>query len=661
MDSPLPPSPKDPQHLSIAVAIAVLITALFWPVLSSGSFVLDDQVYVFENPLLRKGVSWESLSWALNSKRYYHWAPTLWISLLVDGSIWGATNAWGFHFGNVLLHAFASALLFLIALELRLTRYWALAAALCFGLHPISVEPVAWISSRKDCLAIFFSHLSLWLFLRGLRLNSSISALGFFIALTLGLGAKVTAFGLPWLGILALYLSAKRDASYDIATRRRFLIFTLLALVPALISVFLNGYAQRIDLIPGPEELLAWPQRFVLAVEYLARYLLIMLLPQLVSFTYAPSAGLSSTGLVVLPVLGACFWIGWRQRVREPVILMGLCWCLLFLLPYLRIFPVGNQFMANRWAYGALGGMVLTAFGLLSLISVHRRTLVVALGLGVSLIVSYLGVLSIQRWGNCLALTSFNAQQQAKDPEAWLLRASCEMRSDPGLAKESYRQALALMPTRFETVARLIKALPDSAATDILEQEYRVDRASSASAYFAQGMSCREMLSLSTQDRLKALLGRDALSCARDELRKAAEDPLYSQLSRYYLALLIQNQDSAEAKRLLEALHSELPSNTNIRGYLALLELRNGNSERAFELSQEAAALNEDNPLAWEVQAYVAMSQGQDLEAIYLLERVLLLSSRRGDIHRHLADLLDKQGAHPRAQKHREFAERLGM
>jgi hypothetical protein len=69
--------------------------------------------------------------------------------------------AWGYHLGNVLLHAANGVLLFLFLLHATRNLRFAGVTAGLFASLAIHVEPVCWIMGRKDVLAAFFSLLAL--------------------------------------------------------------------------------------------------------------------------------------------------------------------------------------------------------------------------------------------------------------------------------------------------------------------------------------------------------------------------------------------------------------------------------------------------------------------------------------------------------------------
>src|SRR5436309_14127561 len=61
----------------------------------------------------------------------------------------------GFHVGNELL-------LFLVLRTLTGAVWRSALVSALFGLHPLHVESVAWISERKDVLSTFFLLLTVW-------------------------------------------------------------------------------------------------------------------------------------------------------------------------------------------------------------------------------------------------------------------------------------------------------------------------------------------------------------------------------------------------------------------------------------------------------------------------------------------------------------------
>ena len=82
-------------------------------------------------------------------------------------------NPWGHHLINVLLHTANTVLVFLFLSGLTGTLWRSLLVAALFGLHPLRVESVAWVTERKDVLSGFFGLFSLIFYVRYAQRRSS--------------------------------------------------------------------------------------------------------------------------------------------------------------------------------------------------------------------------------------------------------------------------------------------------------------------------------------------------------------------------------------------------------------------------------------------------------------------------------------------------------
>src|SRR4029077_5666379 len=119
-------------------------------------------------------------------------------------------NPVGYHWVNILLHAANAFLLWRLLLSLRVPGAW-LAAAI-FGLHPVKVESVAWITERKNVLMGFFFLLSLISWVRFVEAKPKEAGNSYGLALlfyALALFSKTTACTLPAALLLILWLKEK--------------------------------------------------------------------------------------------------------------------------------------------------------------------------------------------------------------------------------------------------------------------------------------------------------------------------------------------------------------------------------------------------------------------------------------------------------------------
>src|SRR5438876_4605353 len=87
---------------------------------------------------------------------------------MLDGQLFGLRPA-GHHLTSVMLHAINTVLLFVLLHTMTQSRWRSALVAALFGLHPLHVESVAWISERKDVLSAFFGLLCLLAYVRYVR------------------------------------------------------------------------------------------------------------------------------------------------------------------------------------------------------------------------------------------------------------------------------------------------------------------------------------------------------------------------------------------------------------------------------------------------------------------------------------------------------------
>jgi protein O-mannosyl-transferase len=200
--------------LAIVIQL-VWIFAAYAPVLNANALSFDDRQYVVENRLVQNP-SWSS-TWQFVSEvkapstvpGYYQ--PLSMISLMLDWAAGGRVeNLRPFHMTSLLLHLANVLLITLLLYQLFGNALTAIAVGLLFGLHPLTVEPVAWIGDRKTVLAVFFALWSLVSYVGYVRhLRSWMYAVSI-VCFLLALLAKPTATPLPLLLILLDFWPLRR-------------------------------------------------------------------------------------------------------------------------------------------------------------------------------------------------------------------------------------------------------------------------------------------------------------------------------------------------------------------------------------------------------------------------------------------------------------------
>jgi hypothetical protein len=146
--------------LALLLFIALSVTSLLYiRALQNGILSWDDQWHITYNLDIQK-LSLENIKKIFTSYYGDVYDPLVMIGYAVQFWVFGL-NPVVFHATNILFHLANVTLVFLFTLLLSKKRGAAFLAALLFGIHPMHVESVAWITEFKDVLYVFFFLLSL--------------------------------------------------------------------------------------------------------------------------------------------------------------------------------------------------------------------------------------------------------------------------------------------------------------------------------------------------------------------------------------------------------------------------------------------------------------------------------------------------------------------
>ena len=144
-------------HVDILVFIGLigLTWYLYLPDLQLGFFTLDDSNYVLVNRQI-EALSGENI-WKMWTQPYFaNYSPMHLMSYAFDYAV-GKDDPGVYHASSNLWAGVVAGFVYLFALLLMQDRWIAVAAGVLFAAHPVHVEAVAWISSRKDLVAAAFA------------------------------------------------------------------------------------------------------------------------------------------------------------------------------------------------------------------------------------------------------------------------------------------------------------------------------------------------------------------------------------------------------------------------------------------------------------------------------------------------------------------------
>jgi Flp pilus assembly protein TadD len=346
------------QRRVIFCLVIVLVTIAVYNGVSHNGFInLDDNVYLTNNPQVHAGLSLKAVKWAFTTYDADNWHPLTWISHALDWELFGK-NASGHHYVSALFHAVNAVLLFLLLESATGFAWRSFFVALLFTVHPVNVESVAWAAERKNVLSMLFFLLALMAYGRYAKRPSVGRYSSVALLYALGLLAKPQVITLPFVLLLWDYWPLQRFGSRnntDDVSRSRQAPFWRLILekVPLFLlsaaDALVTMLAQQNAVHQGQENY-ALPLRFANALLSYARYVAHAFWPVHLSPAYPhlpaiPSWQVMASGafLLLISVLAI--------TLRRRYFLIGWLWFLGILVPMIGLVQVGDQAMADRYAY----------------------------------------------------------------------------------------------------------------------------------------------------------------------------------------------------------------------------------------------------------------------------------------------------------------------
>ncbi len=366
--------------LAVGLALALLVTGVFAEVGTHPFAPLDDRDYVQENPVVREGLTWAGVRWALTTRHASNWHPLTWLSHMLDVELFGMRPG-PHHLVSVGLHAAGTVALFLALVALTGTRWPSALAAALFAAHPLHVESVVWIAERKDVLSTLLGLLALLAWRRYARRPSVGRYLPVAGLFALGLLAKPMLVTLPLvlllLDVWPLGRLGPQGFSAGRAARLAFEKVPLLALSAAAAALTLAAQRGGATLVSLRRLPLAERLDGALA-SYLA-YLRQTVWPAGLAVYYPREAGASAawlTAAAAAVLLGAT--AATLLARRRPWLAVGWLWYLGTLVPVIGLVQAGLQARADRYTYLPLVGIFIAAAWELARAARGRRAAAVA-------------------------------------------------------------------------------------------------------------------------------------------------------------------------------------------------------------------------------------------------------------------------------------------
>jgi tetratricopeptide (TPR) repeat protein len=400
------------QELIVGAVILAITAVVFLPSLSNGFVFWDDHRYTYENPLLKDFSFVKIFSVSTSYMGNYHPLTLLWLhweTLLFpkgDANMYSGFDPFWFHLNNLFLHLLNTLLVFYVVYELLDRKEWKTAAvtALFFGIHPMHVESVAWISELKDVLYSAFFLGAAWLYIRYLRKKDFKLLAASFVLFIFSCLAKGQAVTLP---LLLLLFDFYRGRKYDRLVLLEKLPFFAVSIIFGIIAIkaqasesFINqSYSLLSNLAYGFYGLMVYLWKFLLPINLSGCY----------PYPVEPLKPLPGY-FYIIPVIIAAILFAFRITLKySKDYLFGFLFFLLAISVTLRFIPLGDSIVADRYTYIPYIGLSFILGSLYSKGSAIAGWNKVAISLLVVVIV-LLAALSLERskiwknsftfWGN---------------------------------------------------------------------------------------------------------------------------------------------------------------------------------------------------------------------------------------------------------------------
>ena len=333
------------RNTNIAVFVILALTFIAYiPALKAGLVNWDDPDYVSNNPMIRNISNLEML---LKTPIQGNYHPLTVLSLAINYSISGF-DAWSYHLLNLLFHLCNCYLVFRLALILsRNNLTIAFTTSLLFGIHPMHVESVAWVSERKDVLYSLFFLAGLISYTKYVDSGSKKQYGLTILLLVLSLLSKPAAVIFP---VVLFCIDLLRNRKFNLGLMAEKIPFFILAFAMGLLTFTAQKEKGAIE----ATEIFDLSTRMLMGFYGIMMYFVKLIFPVNLSpfYPYAPINEKLPAVYYIAPFFSLLLIaLVFYSLKRNRVIAFGILFYIANLLLVLQFMPVGSAIIAERYTY----------------------------------------------------------------------------------------------------------------------------------------------------------------------------------------------------------------------------------------------------------------------------------------------------------------------
>lgn len=352
----------------VYIILSAVVLIAFAASFSNGFVNWDDQMYATENIMIQNP-TFANLIRLLTVECALNYHPLTVASLWLNSALFGKA-AGSFIVVNTLLHLANTILVFRFSQQLtRNNTLVSFLVALFWGIHPMHVESVTWVSERKDVLYTLFFFLACIQYVKYLEKNERKMLVYCFVFFVLSCLSKAMAVVLPLVLLLIDYWFDKGFLTVKNITSK--LPFFVVAFLFGALAVHvqgggnLGGRLEKMTLDVALSDALSFGDRIKFGFYGFLVYLFKLFIPinQHNFYAYPNPNQYGAIQYITAPIWslvilgGAAFFYRKKKEV-----FFGIMFFFVTIVLVLQFLSVGGAILAERYAYIPYFGVLFLVF-----------------------------------------------------------------------------------------------------------------------------------------------------------------------------------------------------------------------------------------------------------------------------------------------------------
>lgn len=351
-------SEKDKKNLyTVIIIIAVLGIFSYSSSLNNAFTNWDDEEMVVNNPSVRS-LSLPSLLKTFTTFHHSHYHPLVNISYAIEYKF-AELNPFVYHLTNLIFHLLNSVLVYLVLFRLFRNNFIAALVSILFAVHPLHTESVAWITERKDMLYAFFYLLAILFYLFNKETKTKKYDVYVYLFFIISCLSKASAVTFPVILLVVDYFFEKKLSLKNVKEKIPLFVISILFGIINIMAQYEKPLSGSLMEIPQFDFL----SKILIVFYNYSFYLYKAVVPMNLSAFYPyPDPAESGLPLVFWAapfITGLVIYAVYMSRKYSTIIVFGMLFYSVTILPVLQIVPVGRAITADRFAYLPLLGILV--------------------------------------------------------------------------------------------------------------------------------------------------------------------------------------------------------------------------------------------------------------------------------------------------------------